>query len=81
MEPFNAQHDEVYTPTSCFIDFLKDNGFKKDIFAISSDGAIEVMRNAGLNVIDYEVNIFLCLQGVRLKISISSIDSNSILLI
>ncbi|ERL83933.1 phosphoglycolate phosphatase 2-like [Dendroctonus ponderosae] len=54
LEPFNAQLEEIYNPTSSFIDLLKKNGFNKDIFAIASDGAIEVMRNAGLNVIDYE---------------------------
>lgn len=57
LEPFNAELDEIYNPTSSFIDLLKKDGYKKDVFAISSDGAIEVMRTAGLNVIDYEVNV------------------------
>lgn len=54
VEPFGGTEDEIVTPNSALLAYLKKIDFKKDIYVIGCTYQKNLIRDAGYNVIEYK---------------------------
>ncbi|XP_018328471.1 uncharacterized protein LOC108739187 [Agrilus planipennis] len=73
---FNVRHNELVTPITVALDYLKENNFNKKMYCISQNGLKEDLKEAGYQLIDARQNTIDDSSFDSFLKSIEDVDSN-----